>query len=225
MSFVISVPGPGRHTPRHAVVSRPHYPCFRSEGARKLGTAVAGAVSGLRPVSLAYNALVSLFEPLFAALNETGVRYVVVGGLATVLHGYARLTADVDMVVDLQPERARTFILALQRLGFEPRAPVHAVDFADSSVRRTWTAEKGMRVFSMVDRKNPMRVVDMFVEHPIEFEGLWSRAETVELETTAVRIAAIPDLIELKRQAGRPQDLDDIEQLERILRRRGAADA
>ncbi len=182
-------------------------------------------MSGVSPEGLAYNALVSLFEPLFAALNETGVRYVVVGGLATVLHGYARLTADVDMVVDLQPERARTFILALQQLGFVPRAPVQAVDFADASVRRTWTAEKGMRVFSMVDRKNPMRVVDMFVEHPIEFEGLWSRAETVELETTAVRIAAIPDLIELKRQAGRPQDLDDIEQLERILRRRGAADA
>lgn len=41
-----------------------------------------------------------LFEPLFAALEEGDVRYVVVGGLATVLHGHARLTADVDLVID-----------------------------------------------------------------------------------------------------------------------------
>ena len=40
----------------------------------------------------------ALFEPLFAALNAGEVRYVVVGGVATVLHGHARLTADVDLV-------------------------------------------------------------------------------------------------------------------------------
>ena len=45
----------------------------------------------------------ALFEPVFRALNDTGARYVVVGGLATVLHGYARFTADADLVVDLAP--------------------------------------------------------------------------------------------------------------------------
>ncbi len=35
------------------------------------------------------------FEPIFEALDESGAQYVVVGGLAVVLHGYARLTADV----------------------------------------------------------------------------------------------------------------------------------
>jgi hypothetical protein len=48
----------------------------------------------------------SLFEPVFLALNNAEVRYVVVGGLATVLHGYARLTADIDLVVDLAPRFA-----------------------------------------------------------------------------------------------------------------------
>jgi hypothetical protein len=47
----------------------------------------------------------ALFEPLFAALNRAEVRYVVVGALATVLHGYARLTADVDLVIDLTRPR------------------------------------------------------------------------------------------------------------------------
>jgi len=48
-----------------------------------------------------------LFEPIFEALNSAQVRYIVVGGVATVLHGFARLTADLDLIVDLQPVEAR----------------------------------------------------------------------------------------------------------------------
>ena len=162
----------------------------------------------------------SLFEPLFRALNQRGGRYVVVGGLATVLHGYARLTADVDLVVDLSPEPARKTIDALLGLGFVPRAPVDAAGFADPVVRQRWADENGMQVFSLVDGANPMRVVDLFVRSPIDFEALWSRAETMALDATTVRVAALDDLIALKREAGRRQDLDDIEQLERIQRRR-----
>lgn len=162
----------------------------------------------------------SLFEPLFTALNATGARYVVVGGLATVLHGYARLTADVDLIVDLDREPAKKIIAALVSLGFSPRAPVDAVDFADPVVRERWVEEKGMRVFSLVDRDNPMRAVDLFVRSPIDFEQLWSQAPVMMLQSTTVRVAHIDDLITLKRQAGRPQDLIDIEQLELIKRRR-----
>jgi hypothetical protein len=43
----------------------------------------------------------AVFEPLFKALNDAEVRYLVVGGLAVVLHGHPRLTANVDLVVDL----------------------------------------------------------------------------------------------------------------------------
>jgi tRNA nucleotidyltransferase/poly(A) polymerase len=59
----------------------------------------------------------SLFEPIFAALENGAVRYVIVGGMATVLHGYARLTADVDIIVDQTPDEARKAIRALAALG------------------------------------------------------------------------------------------------------------
>ena len=162
----------------------------------------------------------SLFEPIFLALNDAGARYVVVGGLATVLHGYARLTVDVDLVVDLAPDRARTTIDTLVTLGFRARVPVDARDFADPAVRRRWIDEKGMQVFSLVDQDNPMRVIDLFVEAPLDFEALWSRAEIMPLAGTTVRVASLDDLIAMKRQAGRPRDLDDIAQLERIRDRR-----
>lgn len=46
------------------------------------------------------------FEPIFEALNATGVRYVVVGGVAVNLHGHQRLTKDLDLVIELVPEQA-----------------------------------------------------------------------------------------------------------------------
>ncbi len=166
----------------------------------------------------------SLFEPLFDALNRAQVRYVVVGGLATVLQGHARLTADVDLVVDLSPVAARRTIEVLLALGFQPRLPVAAGDFADPEIRRHWIEGRGMRVFSLYDPANPLRSVDLFAEHPIEFEDLFRRAEVLPLRSTEVRVASIPDLIELKRLAGRPKDLDDIEKLEAIQREKGAKD-
>ena len=158
----------------------------------------------------------AIFEPLFKALNEAGVRYVVVGGLAVVLQGHARLTADVDLMVDLDESQALKLIDALVRLGLKPRAPVSPRDFANRSIRESWIRERGMQVFSMSDPSNPMRVVDLFVEHPMPFEDLWSRSRIFTLEDTTVRVASIPDLIYLKRLAGRPQDLSDIENLEAI---------
>jgi hypothetical protein len=70
-----------------------------------------------------------------------------------------------------------------------------------------------------------MREVDLFLEHPINFDELWNRSDIIPLSHTVVRIASIPDLIRLKRLAGRPQDLADIEALEIILRRKEGRDA
>ncbi len=143
---------------------------------------------------------------------------MVVGGLATVLHGYARLTVDIDLMVDLSPEQSLRVIETLVGLGFQPQAPVKPQDFASREIRTRWIKEKGMQVFSMVDRANPIRVVDLFVEHPISFEDLWSRAVEIQLGTTSVHVAAIDDLIRLKRLSNRPQDRTDIEKLQEIQR-------
>jgi hypothetical protein len=201
-------------------------PSRSSEGAGPIGVAPSANINPKRPGCSAskflrlYSLGVSLFEPLFDALNAAEVRYVVVGGFATVLHGHARLTADIDLVVDLAPDEAKKAVETLTRLGFRARAPVDPLAFADAMVRRQWIKEKGMRVFSLWDPSNPMVEVDLFAEHPIDFEELWNHAEIIKLTRALVRIASIRDLIRLKRIAGRPQDLADIEALELILQRR-----
>jgi hypothetical protein len=159
---------------------------------------------------------VSIFEPIFRALNESGARYVVVGGVAGVLHGHARLTADIDVIVDVAPAPARAAINALARLGFRPRAPVPIEAFVDPEVRATWIRDKAMIVFSLWDPTNPMREIDLFLEPPLPFDELWGRSLEVTLDDSTVRVVSLDDLIALKRLAGRPQDLQDIEALEQI---------
>lgn len=160
-----------------------------------------------------------IFEPMFRALNDAGARYVVVGGVAVVLHGHVRLTTDLDLVVDFDPAEALKVVEVLSGLGLRPRAPVNPRDFADPAVREQWQSEKGMRVFTMVDPTG-RREVDLFVENPIPFEELWSRSVQIALSDTTVRVASIPDLILLKRLGDRPIDRADVESLQAILRAR-----
>ena len=66
-----------------------------------------------------------------------------------VLQGYPRFTADLDLVVELTATNASAAIAALQTLGYRPRAPVRAEDFADEDIRASWREDKGHTVFSL----------------------------------------------------------------------------
>lgn len=158
----------------------------------------------------------SLYLPLFKALNDADVRYVVVGGIATILHGYVRATADLDLVVDLQVAEAAKVIKVLSEKGFKPKVPVQALEFADARKREQWIAEKGMQVFPMYHPDSIGLTIDLFVEQPIPFDELWDRSVVMTLEGTDVHVCSIDDLIAMKRQSGRHKDLADIEQLSRI---------
>lgn len=162
----------------------------------------------------------SLYADLFARLADAGVRFIVVGGVAVVLQGVARLTADIDLVLDLDPDNVRRAIHALQAHGLQPLAPVNALDFADSAKRQEWIDTKNLDVFSMRDPGNPLVTVDLFARAPLPFEDLWSRADVFTIQSRELRVACIADLIAMKRIAGRPQDLLDIEKLERLEQER-----
>jgi predicted nucleotidyltransferase len=156
------------------------------------------------------------FEKVLRLLNEHEIRYVIVGGIAVILHGSPRLTADLDIIIDLEPVKARQAIEVLQRAGFMAEIPVDIREFADEKVRRSWMAEKHMKALSLHDRETPPTVIDILAESPIAFEDLYQRAKLISLDEMTLRIASIPDLIVLKRLSGRPEDLSDIAELEKI---------
>ena len=165
-------------------------------------------------------------EAVFGALNGSGARYLVVGGLAVVAHGYVRLTADIDIVLDPAPEALKRAIAALSALGYRPRAPVEFAEFADPAKRRQWAKEKGLAVFSVFSPGHRATELDLFVETPFDFERAYARAARFPvadgIEGTFV---GLDDLIEMKRRVARPQDLDDVEGLESLRDTREDGDA
>jgi len=162
---------------------------------------------------------VTFVEELLRSLNEARVRYLVVGGLAVVLHGHARLTLDVDLIVDLEPDNARRTMDALSGLGLTPSVPVDAASFADPETRRRWIDERNMQAFPMRDVHDLTRRVDVFVEEPFPFQEMWASSIVVPYGVTETRIVSLEHLLAMKRAAGRHQDLADIEALEAIHQR------
>jgi hypothetical protein len=83
---------------------------------------------------------------ILSALNDANVRYLIVGGLAVVAHGYVRFTQDIDLVVQLERENVLRAMSALMAIGYRPLIPVEAAQFADETLRQQWRDENGMIV-------------------------------------------------------------------------------
>ncbi|MEW6324038.1 MAG: nucleotidyl transferase AbiEii/AbiGii toxin family protein [Nitrospirota bacterium] len=164
-----------------------------------------------------------LYEEVFKSFESAGIRYLVVGGIAVNLHGYARLTVDLDLMLDLSQENLLKVIQVMESLGYAPRVPVNARDLASDKTRDRWKKEKGALVFTFVDSKAPFRQVDIFLENPIDFDQAHARRTPFELKGITVPAASIDDLIQLKSAAGRPRDREDIHHLQEIKRQKGSS--
>ena len=153
------------------------------------------------------------FEAVVRAFEQSGVRYLVAGGLAVNAHGLLRFTKDVDIVVQLLPENIERAFGALGKLGYRPMVPITAAQFADTRQREGWIREKGMQVLQFWSDAHRETPVDLFVTEPFAFDREYERALIKPLGPTAVRFVTIPTLIRMKEAAGRPQDRIDIEHL------------
>ena len=133
---------------------------------------------------------------VFDSLERYDVRYVVISGVAVVLHGHARPIADLDLVIDPAPEEATRAMHALAGNGFVPSIPL---PLSMLSV---------MRMFD-----HSQREVDVFVRYHIPFNDLWADSERVSVGDCIARVASLEHLLRAKRITGRPHDLLDIEGL------------
>ena len=163
------------------------------------------------------SAALERYADVFRALDNAGVRYVVVGGLAVVLRGHPRMTVDLDVVVDLAPGPAERAMDALSSLGLLPRLPVAARDFANPELRQQWVTQRHLQVFSLYDPTDPFREVDVFAVEPRPFEELVGGSSLLEVGGLCVRVASLEHLIEMKQTAGRTRDLEDVRALQRLL--------
>ncbi|MEI8293324.1 MAG: hypothetical protein WCG66_04930 [bacterium] len=156
-------------------------------------------------------------EAIVGALNAAEVRYLIVGGLAVNAHGYQRMTVDVDLVVQLKSDNLLAGLRALQSLGYAPRIPVNAEEFADPAIRDTWRSEKGMLVFQLHSDIHRTTPIDIFVYEPFDFDTEYEQAVSEAIATGLdVRIVRLEALLKMKRAANRLKDLVDLDALQKI---------
>jgi predicted nucleotidyltransferase len=156
-------------------------------------------------------------ETIFKRLEEETVRYVVVGGLAVVAHGYLCFTADVDIFLDLEPGNLKKAVSVFSNLGYQPRVPVALHDFISYKARASWIKEKNLRVFSLWNPKEPATKVDLFVEAPMDFDEAEKNSLLFDAGSgIKIRVIGLEDLIRMKLAAGRRRDIDDVENLRKL---------
>ena len=156
------------------------------------------------------------FEQLIRALDDRGVRYALVGGVAVNLHGVPRMTYDVDIVVLTDLETLRACKLVMSSLGLVCRLPIDLETLGDAAARARLETERNMIAITFTDPENPLREVDVLVAPSVDPDGIVARSVLRSAGEFDVRIACVADLVRMKLAAARPQDLADVAHLERI---------
>jgi predicted nucleotidyltransferase len=136
------------------------------------------------------------------ALNRSGAKYLVIGGVACILHGHVRATTDVDILIERTAKNAEKVLHALGTVGY---------GFA-----REWGAAEILKRPITVIGDDP--AVDVFtIAWSVTYETAVKRSSVVDAEGVEIPLIGLDDLIETKR-TGRLQDAADIEVLEEIRR-------
>lgn len=146
-------------------------------------------------------AALELLAAAASVLTRWG-RWYVFGAQAVIAYGVPRLSADVDVTVQLMPDEPERFARDMDAAGFSLR--VTDPDF----VRRT-------RVMPFVHRATAMPLDVVLAGSGLEDEFL-DRARNIDIGGTVVPLIDPEDLIIAKVLAARPKDLDDASSLWRL---------
>lgn len=130
------------------------------------------------------------------------VDFVIIGATAFPVHGYARATLDIDIF--LRPVRANIerALCALKGFGY---------DMTDVTIEDMLEKKLLIRQYAIETDIHP------FVKG-VSFDLVWKNKVRAKFGDTFVYFASLDDLIEMKKAAGRPQDLEDLKILRRIKR-------
>ncbi|MBV9957076.1 MAG: hypothetical protein JO360_01590 [Acidobacteria bacterium] len=136
---------------------------------------------------------------VFASFQKRNVKYLVIGGIAAVLHGVPRATFDLDILIEASPDNAQRLLDALTDASFATATMITANELLAHEIT----------IFR--DRVR----IDVQTSTPgITFGAAWQKKVVMTYQGQEFYIAAKDDVIASKRAAGRDKDLEDVRMLE-----------
>lgn len=144
---------------------------------------------------------------LYACLQRHGVEYIVIGGVAAIVHGVPRTTLDIDLLIRATHPNAAALLLAFLEAGLGTAALTDADDLLAHEVT----------IF-----RDRLRV-DVQTRTPgIDFASVRPRALLLEVDGVEIPILGADDLLASKEAANRPKDQQDLAVLRQLLGRKSA---
>ncbi len=145
--------------------------------------------------------LLDELSQLISALDENEIEYAVCGGLALAIHGFARATLDIDILI--QPE----LLEKAYKIGAENGFDIRGLDisFKERAVE--------IQRISKIDDNGEVLSLDLLLVTP-KIQDVWETREKVDFLSNQLSVVSLTGLIKMNRFAGIPQDLADIERLE-----------
>ena len=139
--------------------------------------------------------MLNRLQDVFRSFQRHEVKYVVIGGIASVLHGVPRATFDLDILIEATPENAERLLRAFLDAGMGTAAMTSAADLLAHEITMF---------------KDRVRV-DVQTSTPgLTFEEAWAHHQVVSYHGQTFFILSREDLIRSKRAAGRDVDLEDV---------------
>lgn len=143
--------------------------------------------------------MLNQLQGVFASFQKHQVRYVVIGGIAAVLHGVPRATFDLDILIEATPDNAQRLLDALLAANLGTAALTSADELLahEITIFNDWVR------------------IDVQTSTPgLLFEQAWQNRETMAYHNEIFHVVSRADLIASKRAAGRQVDLEDVRLLE-----------
>lgn len=139
-------------------------------------------------------------KELLRIFNRNHVSYAICGGFAVANHGFVRMTLDLDLLIDPSPENASAVLKSLEEFGFGTAG----IELQDLTAPAT-AITLGMQ---------PNQIVLLTKMSSAPTSKILQRAEKTLLEDIQVMVVSKADLIQAKKEANRPKDLIDLNELE-----------
>jgi hypothetical protein len=143
--------------------------------------------------------MLNLLRGVFASFQRHEVKYLVIGGIASVLHGVPRATFDLDLLIEATPSNAERLLQALVEAGIGTATLISTPELLEQEIT----------IF-----KDRVRIDVQTTTPGLQFEEAWQRRVTMDYQGQKFQVVSREDLISSKRAAGRQVDLEDVRLLE-----------
>ncbi|QQR97767.1 MAG: hypothetical protein IPK18_13170 [Sphingobacteriales bacterium] len=149
-------------------------------------------------------------DHIFQELYKHDIRYLLTGGLAVNLYGVNRMTADIDLILDLTKENIKKFHSVIRKINFIPLLPLPFELLADKIERLKIIEEKNLVAYSFYNKTKKFLNIDVIIDIPKSFSELWENRIVKTTDDYQINLIGFDDLILLKEYANRVQDKNDI---------------